>query len=107
MCDVGSLWQAVVSGDTLAREQQLSSTERSVRVYKLSKSYDNSTALKEVTLKMQSGQLFALLGQNGAGKTVRGSSLCLPCLLRRLARVLHGCADPCELPIGSHRAHAW
>ena len=49
-----------------------------MRLYKLSKAYDKNTALKEVSLKMMPGQLFALLGQNGAGKTVRLANLYAP-----------------------------
>ena len=62
---------AIEPGDTLAATQELSRLEGSVRVHKLSKSFKKSTALKEVSLSMAPGQLFALLGQNGAGK-VRG-----------------------------------
>ena len=40
-----------------------------MRLHKLSKSYDKTTAVKEVTLQFNPGELFALLGQNGAGKT--------------------------------------
>ena len=56
-------------GDTLARERSRSARGRSVRVYKLSKSFKASPALQEVSLTMERGACFVLLGQNGAGKT--------------------------------------
>lgn len=59
----------VEAGDTLAQLQRLSSQENSIRVHKLSKTYENTQALKEVSLTLAPGQLFALLGQNGSGKS--------------------------------------
>jgi ATP-binding cassette subfamily A (ABC1) protein 3 len=60
---------AAEAGDTIARELELSEQHDSVRTHKVSKSYAKVTALKEVTLAMEPGQITALLGQNGAGKS--------------------------------------
>eukprot|EP00854_Cymbomonas_tetramitiformis_P011128 gene11128-13151_t len=71
-----------LEGDTIAREQQLSEEDGSIRCYKVSKSYPKGgTALKELTVQMQRGSLFALLGHNGAGKST-------------LIKLLTGNADP-------------
>jgi ABC-2 type transport system ATP-binding protein len=40
-----------------------------VRLQKLSKSYGSFAALRDVTLDIRRGEIFALLGPNGAGKT--------------------------------------
>lgn len=41
----------------------------SIEVYKLEKKYKNKKAVNDVNLKIEDGELFALLGTNGAGKT--------------------------------------
>ena len=38
-------------------------------MYKLSKSYDKNTALKEVSMTLRSNALTCILGQNAAGKS--------------------------------------
>ena len=50
-------------------ERESSATEGSIRLLKLSKSYRRVTAVKELTMDIQPGELFVLLGQNGVGKT--------------------------------------
>jgi ABC-2 type transport system ATP-binding protein len=40
-----------------------------IEAKQLSKSYGDHLALKSLDMKIQSGEIFALLGQNGAGKT--------------------------------------
>lgn len=88
----------LMAGDTIAREQLTSLQEGSVRVHKLSKSYDSSTALKEVSVTMKPDELFVLLGQNGAGKTT---------LLNTLGGLIspsHGEAFVCGLSVREEMA---
>ena len=40
-----------------------------IQAIKLSKAYNNITALKNLNLSIEKGEIFCLLGQNGAGKT--------------------------------------
>ena len=48
-----------------------------ISIQNLTKIYDHSlTALSEISLDIQSGEIFALLGPNGAGKTTLISSIC-------------------------------
>jgi ABC-type transport system involved in cytochrome bd biosynthesis fused ATPase/permease subunit len=53
------------------RKRSIKSGEDSaVRCYGLRKTYPNGfTAVKDLNVKMYTGQIFALLGHNGAGKT--------------------------------------
>ncbi len=47
-----------------------SGEDSAVRCYGLRKTYPNGfTAVKDLNVKMYTGQIFALLGHNGAGKT--------------------------------------
>lgn len=59
----------LVEGDTLSREQVQSREDKSVRTYKISKAFKDQSAVKEVSLQMDRGECFVLLGHNGAGKT--------------------------------------
>jgi hypothetical protein len=55
--------------DTLGRLQEESRANGSVVIQKLTKTYQKgATALKELSLTLESGQCYAVLGQNGAGK---------------------------------------
>ncbi|MBD1857641.1 MULTISPECIES: ABC transporter ATP-binding protein [Leptolyngbya] len=47
-----------------------------VRIEKLQKRYGSVEAVKEVSLEIQSGEIFGLLGPNGAGKTTTLRCLC-------------------------------
>lgn len=82
-------------GDTLAQIQQASATEGSIRVHKLSKSYKQVQALKEVTLHLKPNAVTALLGQNGAGKST------LIGLLSGLTEPTHGAAYALGLNIAT------
>ena len=55
--------------DLFDRELRLSAEEGSVRTLKLSKAYKRVSAVKELTLHMARGEVFCLLGGNGAGKS--------------------------------------
>ncbi|KAJ3214064.1 hypothetical protein HDU67_002108 [Dinochytrium kinnereticum] len=57
--------QAIVEGDTLALEKDLSRKTDSVRIVKLSKQYAGNTAVKEFSSVFEKGKVYALLGHNG------------------------------------------
>ena len=59
--------EAISHGDVRQGEQTLSAEEKSVRAYKVSKTFKETQALKEVSFSMQRGSVFVLLGHNGAG----------------------------------------
>ena len=65
----GTVTHSAAIGDTVAKERLLSRRERSIRTIKLSKSYDETTALKELSVKMEPNAITCLLGHNGAGKS--------------------------------------
>lgn len=56
-------------GDTIAAEKQLSEQNQSVRIHKLSKAFKDVSAVKELSLQMNLGEVFVILGHNGAGKS--------------------------------------
>lgn len=58
-----------LQGDVIAQERDMSRTNHSVRCYKLSKAYEEITALSELTMAVNDGNLLCVLGHNGAGKT--------------------------------------
>jgi ABC-type multidrug transport system fused ATPase/permease subunit len=60
---------AALLGDTHAAVQQESASKSELKLLKLSKSFENTTAVKELSLTMKKGEIFCLLGHNGAGKT--------------------------------------
>ena len=51
----------------VAEEQLLSQQHGSVRLFKLSKAFKDTLAVREVTLTMAKNEVFCLLGHNGAG----------------------------------------
>ena len=53
---------------------------KSIAIANLTKKYDNFTAVNNLNLAVESGELFALLGMNGAGKTT--TIKMLSCLIR-------------------------
>ncbi len=55
--------------DILRETRERSEKNRSLICHNLSKSYHSQTALREVSLEMDSDRIFVLLGQNGAGKS--------------------------------------
>lgn len=55
--------------DTVGLEKSRSQLDQSVRTYKLSKAYQEETAVQELTLTIESSCCLALLGTNGAGKS--------------------------------------
>ena len=55
--------------DKIEQARKRSTDLCSIICLKLSKSYNDQTALRELTLEMDYGKVFCLLGQNGAGKT--------------------------------------
>lgn len=57
----------VFEGDVRGQEKAQSLEDRSIRAYKVSKTYTGTQALREVSFSMNKGQLFVLLGHNGAG----------------------------------------
>lgn len=73
----------VIEGDVRGEERMKSKEERSVRAYKVSKTYSGVQALKEVSFSMKRGEIFSLLGHNGAGK------VCTPLLLVFMFRRAH------------------
>ena len=61
---------AVLHGDVRQGEQMLSATDKSVRAYKVSKTFKETQALKEVSFSFEKGKTFILLGHNGSGMCV-------------------------------------
>lgn len=59
--------EAIEYGDVRAGERLKSDQDKSVRAYKVSKTFKEVQALKEVSFSMEKGQVFVLLGHNGAG----------------------------------------
>src|SRR5262245_4556676 len=66
-----------------------------VATHDLSKQYGRIEALKGVTLDVQRGEIFGLLGQNGAGKTTMVK------ILLGITKLTHGEARLLEEPVGT------
>ena len=62
-------------GDTIMHAKQRSSQGMSVVLHKLTKSYKEATAVKELSITFPTGQITALLGHNGSGKTTTVSCI--------------------------------
>eukprot|EP01029_Cantina_marsupialis_P023803 TRINITY_DN5_c0_g1_i14.p1 TRINITY_DN5_c0_g1~~TRINITY_DN5_c0_g1_i14.p1 ORF type:complete len:1762 (-),score=590.84 TRINITY_DN5_c0_g1_i14:220-5505(-) len=58
-----------VEGDTIAQVQAESAADNSVRTHKLSKAFGAKQAVKELSIQMNLGEVYCLLGHNGAGKS--------------------------------------
>lgn len=54
-------------GDIRGEERERSRKEQNIRAYKVSKTYSGVQALKELSVQMKRGEVFVLLGHNGAG----------------------------------------
>lgn len=50
--------------------------ESAIKIEKLTKNYEDTTAVDNLSLQVEQGELFGLLGPNGAGKTTVISVLC-------------------------------
>jgi sodium transport system ATP-binding protein len=77
-----------------------------IRFERLSKRYGNVTAVRDLTLEVRPGEVYALLGPNGAGKTT--ALRCLATLLQPTAgRVSVAEVDVVADPIGTRRRIAF
>jgi sodium transport system ATP-binding protein len=77
-----------------------------IRFERLSKRYGTVTAVRDLTLEVRPGEVYALLGPNGAGKTT--ALRCLATLLRPTAgRVSVADVDVVADPIGTRRRIAF
>jgi sodium transport system ATP-binding protein len=77
-----------------------------IRFERLSKRYGTVTAVRDLTLEVRPGEVYALLGPNGAGKTT--ALRCLATLLRPTAgRVSVAGVDVVADPIGTRRRIAF
>lgn len=59
----------IVSGDSIGKAKTESFSDKSIRLHKVSKTYKDITALKELSLELRAGEVFCFLGHNGAGKS--------------------------------------
>jgi len=59
----------IVDGDAIGMERFLSQKDQSLRTRKLTKSYKEVTAVKELSIQMNMGEVCVILGHNGAGKS--------------------------------------
>lgn len=57
--------------DRATAAQRASAADGSIRIVSMTKSYDTGTAVKELSLTMNAGEVFCLLGHNGAGQHTR------------------------------------
>lgn len=63
----GETMGVVYEGDVRGLEKSRSAEEKSIRAYKVSKTFKGTQALREVMFSVRRGELFVLLGHNGAG----------------------------------------
>lgn len=59
----------IMEGDIRGLEKAKSLEEKSIRGYKVSKTFSSVQALKEISFTMNKGEVFVILGHNGAGKS--------------------------------------
>ena len=69
---------------------------RVIDVANLTKKFDNRTAVEDLTLHVDEGEVFGFLGPNGAGKTTTIRMLC--CLISKTSG---------EARIASYEAHVF
>lgn len=58
-----------IATDRATAAQRESAEGKSIRLVKLSKAFSSGTAVKELSVTMNPGEVFCLLGHNGAGKS--------------------------------------
>jgi len=56
--------QEVAAGDAIGKQKLLSGHERSIRIHKLSKSFETVSAVKELSLTMERNRVFCVLGHS-------------------------------------------
>ncbi|XP_064211020.1 phospholipid-transporting ATPase ABCA1 isoform X2 [Tribolium castaneum] len=61
-----------------------------IKLYKLSKSFGSSNAVKDLNLDMYEGHITVLLGHNGAGKSTTMSMICGMCLPTSGTAIVNG-----------------
>ena len=66
MAVAGGFWH---TGSTVSKYKTESGGNPLIRVENLTKTFDQFTAVKDITFQVDSGEIFAFLGPNGAGKT--------------------------------------
>lgn len=66
---LGSKLYRIVSGDSIGKAKEESARDKSIRLHKVSKTFKDVTALKELSLELRAGEVFCFLGHNGAGKS--------------------------------------
>ena len=59
---------AILEGDVRGHEKEASLNEKSIRGYKVSKTFSSVQALKEISFTMNTGEVFVILGHNGTNK---------------------------------------
>eukprot|EP01052_Picozoa_sp_SAG31_P036778 SAG31_NODE_4639_length_3079_cov_1.638926_2_plen_218_part_00 len=63
------LEEAAAAGDATAAAQLASQRNNSIRIVKMTKAYATGTAVRELDLTINPGEVLGLLGHNGAGKS--------------------------------------
>lgn len=88
--------QNLHSQDTIAQTQAKSFRSRSIVLHKISKAFEQVNAVREVSLVMERGSVFCLLGANGAGKST------LVSMIAGLAPPTHGHGFVAGMSIQEH-----
>ena len=71
-----SLWRRSPKQDVAAEARAVSTSNDVLRVLRVSKTFDNTKAVDNVSLGVSQDTVFALLGPSGAGKTSSLSMIC-------------------------------